>query len=221
MNVAPHSVSPNGAATQIPRLPQRDYPGLSCDKHHQPRRGFGQVAKLWVPLGSGVTNNAGATQAAVLAMTVEGTNLYVGGLFTIAGGQTVNRIARWDGRNWFPLGSGTGIFSSSGVEAMGIIGNEVYVTGNFTTAGGIPSLYFGIWHIPPFVVRIVAPGNGGIVLNWESEPNQTYEVCSTGDLSLPFAPLSGIIPSAGTTTSYTNSSANTDLQFYQVKQVVP
>jgi hypothetical protein len=33
-------------------------------------------------------------------------DLIAGGWFTTAGGQTVNRIARWDGSAWHPFTSG-------------------------------------------------------------------------------------------------------------------
>ena len=33
-------------------------------------------------------------------------NVYVGGVFTTAGGVPVNGIAKWDGSNWSALGSG-------------------------------------------------------------------------------------------------------------------
>src|SRR5690606_2012417 len=59
----------------------------------------------WSPLGSGMNNS-------VYALTVfddgsgTGPALYAGGAFTTAGGVTVNRIAKWDGSSWSPLGSG-------------------------------------------------------------------------------------------------------------------
>lgn len=33
-------------------------------------------------------------------------NIYIGGTFNTVGGITVNRIARWDGTQWSPLGTG-------------------------------------------------------------------------------------------------------------------
>ena len=35
-------------------------------------------------------------------------SLYVGGEFTVAGGQPANHIARWDGTSWHPLGQRDG-----------------------------------------------------------------------------------------------------------------
>src|SRR3972149_6550920 len=43
----------------------------------------------------------------VTALAVDGDgNLYAGGGFTTAGGTRANRIAKWDGTTWAPLGSG-------------------------------------------------------------------------------------------------------------------
>src|SRR5690554_1446844 len=36
----------------------------------------------------------------------EGSALYAGGWFSAAGGRQVNHIAKWDGKEWWPLGSG-------------------------------------------------------------------------------------------------------------------
>jgi hypothetical protein len=41
----------------------------------------------------------------VQALAVYNGDLYVGGVFTTAGGKTVNRIAKWDGEEWSALGS--------------------------------------------------------------------------------------------------------------------
>src|ERR1035438_8841136 len=58
----------------------------------------------WSALGSGMGGLGGST--VVQALAVSGTNLYVGGWFTTAGGVTVNGIAKWDGNAWSALGSG-------------------------------------------------------------------------------------------------------------------
>jgi hypothetical protein len=67
-----------------------------------------------------------------------GPALYVAGLFTEIGGQAVNRIARWDGVTWSPLGTGV----SGEVLAMIVhddgTGPALYVGGLFGSAGGVP-----------------------------------------------------------------------------------
>src|ERR1019366_1654117 len=59
----------------------------------------------WSPLGSGLGASDGSPRC-VYALAVSGTNLYVGGEFTTAGGVTANNIAKWDGNAWSALGSG-------------------------------------------------------------------------------------------------------------------
>src|SRR5438093_4933899 len=43
---------------------------------------------------------------------------------------------------------------------------------------------------------------GSRVITWTSVPGKSYEVWATGNLSQPFAPVSGTISATGTLTSY-------------------
>jgi outer membrane protein assembly factor BamB len=90
----------------------------------------------WVALGSGV--DAPNFSSSVQAIAVSGSNVYVGGAFTRAGGVPVSRLARWDGQNWTDLGGGT----DSDVYAIATSGEQVFITGNFHTVGtrDIPGL---------------------------------------------------------------------------------
>jgi trimeric autotransporter adhesin len=72
--------------------------------------------------------------------------IYAGGQFTSAGGTNANRIARWDGANWQPLGSGTTNGFDSSVTAIAVSGSTVYAGGNFTTAGGLPASMVAKWN---------------------------------------------------------------------------
>ncbi|MCH8164546.1 MAG: hypothetical protein IH889_02950, partial [Planctomycetes bacterium] len=95
--------------------------------------------KSWSPLGEG-------TDDTVWALWVfddgsgGGSALYAGGFFTTAGGVTVNRIARWDGSTWSPLGSG---MDDGSVRALAVFddssggGPALYAGGSFETAGGV------------------------------------------------------------------------------------
>ncbi|MGA3051033.1 MAG: hypothetical protein ABSE00_03850 [Chitinispirillaceae bacterium] len=64
---------------------------------------------VWSSLGSGVTNSEVPGDAGVDAMVLDGLgNLYVGGVFNMAGGVSANYIAKWNTKTgvWSSLGSG-------------------------------------------------------------------------------------------------------------------
>ncbi len=62
-------------------------------------------------------------------------------MFTKAGGVDVNRIARWDGNNWQPLGSGM----SNDVYALTVYNGELIAGGYFTKAGGVDANNIARW----------------------------------------------------------------------------
>ncbi|MDB5270732.1 MAG: hypothetical protein JWP58_3772 [Hymenobacter sp.] len=93
----------------------------------------------WSALGSGTTatdGTANGVASLVFALSVSGSNVYVGGLFTTAGGLTANRVARWNGSTWSSLGTGTTNGVNSTVQALALNGTDVLVGGLFATAGG-------------------------------------------------------------------------------------
>ena len=81
----------------------------------------------------------------VSALAVLGEDLYVGGWFTNAGGVLANRIAKWNGNNWSPLGSGIG-GGYSHVHALAVSGSDVYAGGDFTTAGDVAAANIAKWN---------------------------------------------------------------------------
>ena len=104
------------------------------------------------PLGSGVSdclvNNPSCSES-VNALAIGAGGLYAGGRFLKAGGVEVNYIARWDGSQWWPLGSGVANGTRDALVyaiAINSTGTEVYVGGAFTAAGGKSSNALGLWH---------------------------------------------------------------------------
>src|SRR5207244_2481316 len=81
----------------------------------------------------------------VHAIAISGTNTYVGGSLATAGGVIANDLARWDGSQWFPLGSGASNGVNNGVFAIGTSGSNVYVGGRFGTAGGVSANHVARW----------------------------------------------------------------------------
>ena len=104
------------------------------------------------PTGSGINGN-------VYALKVfddsrgGGPALYAGGDFSSAGGVSANNVAKWDGTNWSPLGSGTNVVNvvGRGVQVLtafddgGGGGPALYAAGYFTTAGGVPANSIAKW----------------------------------------------------------------------------
>jgi trimeric autotransporter adhesin len=112
---------------------------------------FGRVAKWdgrsFTPLGQGLNQ-----QVNDFAVYDDGNGeaLYAGGSFTQTGdGVSANRIARWDGKSWHPLGSGLGGISQGSVWAIEPFddgsGPALYAAGRFNTAGGVPAINVARW----------------------------------------------------------------------------
>src|SRR6266545_806870 len=81
----------------------------------------------WSALGLGISG--APPNPSVLALAVSGSDLYVGGSFTNAGGITANGIAKWDGSSWSALGSGM----NERVTTLAVSGSDVYAAGDFST----------------------------------------------------------------------------------------
>jgi len=90
----------------------------------------------WSALGAGMNGS-------VRALAVDGSgHLNAGGLFSQAGGVTVNRIAKWDGSDWSALGTGM----SGTVRALAVdAGGNLFAGGHFTTAGGVAVNRIATW----------------------------------------------------------------------------
>ena len=99
------------------------------------------------PLGKAPANGFSTPAINVSCIGQADDGIYVGGLFNAAGKTPANRIARWDGTNWFPLAGGTagGSSSANRVNAIAGRGNEVFVGGTFTNVGGIDVANIARW----------------------------------------------------------------------------
>ncbi|MBN9693825.1 MAG: hypothetical protein J0M24_26590 [Verrucomicrobia bacterium] len=96
----------------------------------------------WHPLGTGLDGFTGTpTDGAVNVVAVDGTNVYVGGTFTLAGGQPASRIARWDGTRWWPLGLGL----NGAVHSLLVHDGVVYAGGSFVGSGEVVLNGVGRW----------------------------------------------------------------------------
>ena len=96
---------------------------------------WNSVNNSWSTLPSGASNGVNFYYGGVNAIAISGSDVYVGGGFTLLGDGTTsaNSIAKWNG-GWSTLGSGNnGV--NSGVNAIAISGGDVYVGGSFTLLG--------------------------------------------------------------------------------------
>jgi hypothetical protein len=81
--------------------------------------------------------------AEVRALVEYNGELYIGGMFTTAGGVEVNHIARFNGSTWNAVGTGV---SGGDVLALAVHNGELYVGGDFTYAGGIEANNIAKWN---------------------------------------------------------------------------
>lgn len=90
----------------------------------------------WQAVGSGMN-------AFVRKIITNGTDVYACGNFTTAGGNTVGRVAMWDGNTWTAVGSGlTNDFVND--IAFDSLGN-LYASGYFTTICGVAANRIAKW----------------------------------------------------------------------------
>ena len=111
------------------------------------------------------------SNAQIHALAVYNNELIAGGFFDSINGMSANNIAKWDGTNWTPLGSGTSqIFGNGTVEALAVLNGELYAGGWFDAAGGIPASYIAKW------------GGCGTNVNF-SQNADTVDLVVSGDVS--------------------------------------
>jgi hypothetical protein len=99
----------------------------------------------WTPMGSGFNGP-------VYAIERYNGATYAAGAFTASGATTVNRLARWTGTAWVPVGNGTGF--NNVVRTLLVSGADLYAAGDFTSVDGI-------------AVSRIARYNGSV---WEAVP---------------------------------------------------
>jgi Tol biopolymer transport system component len=115
---------------------------------------------------SGLVDGVGGTSQFqsfpnVQALAIVGNDLYVGGNFLSAGRQSVNGIARWDGRAWSPLATGVGgVNGPTVVSTITLMGAELYAGGIFDTAGGQPANFVARWNGAAWSSLGTGAGNG-------------------------------------------------------------
>ena len=166
----------------------------------------------WYSLGSGVNDN-------VYAIAVSGSDVYVGGLFTQAGGVSVNRIACWNGSSWSALGSGV----NNLVRVIAMSGSDVYAGGSFTQVGGVTVSRIACWNGSSW--SALGSGVNGTVRAIAVSCSDVYVgglFTQAGGVTVNniarWAPYTGIEPPPGDVSTSLNAAPNpttagTDLSF--------
>jgi hypothetical protein len=93
----------------------------------------------WHHVGGGMTS----TNAQIFDLQTYNNELYACGVFTIAGGQQINSIAKWNGTDWCGLGFNA---SNNGwVYSMAVLNNELFIGGAFDIINGDTMNYVAKW----------------------------------------------------------------------------
>jgi hypothetical protein len=101
----------------------------------------------WSALGPGISDwtfYSPDWSPVVRALVVSGSDVYAGGSFDAAGGNTATNIAKWNGSYWSALGSGLELYYS--VYALAMSGSNLYAGGSFTMAGTTEAKGIAMWN---------------------------------------------------------------------------
>lgn len=102
----------------------------------------------WSALSTGMTmetTDPAPGTVATLAVHDDGNGpaLYAGGVFTVAGGASASKVAKWDGQAWSPLG--VGMEYNSLVFKLISFNGSLYAAGTFISAGGFGANRVARW----------------------------------------------------------------------------
>jgi hypothetical protein len=167
----------------------------------------------WSALGSGIGGDPLRRKYASV-LTIAGSNLYVGGFFTNAGGGRANWIAKWNGSSWSALASGM----NSNVTALAVSGSHLYVGGRFTTAGGKASSHLARAYLPALPTLSVLPAGADVRVSWPSVDTSGFALENAGAVATP---ANWVTSNAPITDDGTNKSvilvATNSLQFFRLR----
>jgi len=115
----------------------------------------------------------------IYATATDGTNLYIGGSFKVAGNVLANNLAKWDGQNWHSIGEGdeNGISGDNlAVQALAYYEGKLYVGGNFLKAGTVAANGVACWDGAQWN-KLGADSTNGVtrrlVYEYDTLPNDT------------------------------------------------
>lgn len=114
----------------------------------------------WVAMSEGMRGANGS----IKDMLVWQGKLYLAGDFTMIGDIMANRIAAWDGNQWFGLAEGV----NAEVSDIEVYNNQLVIAGRFTQAGNNAVNHIGLWdgsQFQPLGEGVNAPVNALAILD--------------------------------------------------------
>ena len=110
----------------------------------------------------------------VYAIGINGSDVFVGGTFTVAGTVTTSYIAKWDTlqKKWFSLS--TGVNDGASVKAIAVDGQYVYIGGSFSKIGGITVTNIARWDTVSKIFTTLGNGVNGPVSSIAVNGNIIY-----------------------------------------------
>jgi hypothetical protein len=150
----------------------------------------------------------------VFALAVSGSDLYAGGIFTTAGYNSANYIAKWDGTNWSALGSGMDGTSLS----LAVHGSDLYAAGHFTIAGGKVSPSIARAYLPTLPMLTLIRSGDNVKVSWRSGDTASFTLEQTGVLEpgTNWSNVSANISDDGSNKSVTFPTTNS-AQFFRLR----
>lgn len=124
--------------------------GDFTDENGNPGSGLNHVAQYSTLTGQFSAMGNGFDDS-VNAMAVNAANeLFVSGIFSLSGSESMNSVAVWQGSAWKSLGTGllnvNGIANGSSDDLALFSDQRLIVTGTFAFAGGIPVENVAVWN---------------------------------------------------------------------------
>ncbi|MDB5051294.1 MAG: hypothetical protein JWO30_4365 [Fibrobacteres bacterium] len=139
---------------------------------------FNKAADAWEAMGTGLSGQR------VHAIAINGSDVYAGGEFNLAGNGDgnvpVSNIAKWDTvtKKWSALGVGVGGLPVAGiptsVNALVVSDGMLYVGGRFSTAGGLTVANVAVWDIAAGEWKAMGAGLDGNVLSLVAKGGTVY-----------------------------------------------
>lgn len=135
----------------------------------------------WKPLGSGLHGTLPETATLVEEIALNGGELYAVGNFTLSGTESINKVARWDGVKWWPVGGANPDLPTWAVAAAN---GNVYIGGEFrrVVPGGPVLNRIARWDGTSWS-GLVDSGTGimGVDSGNFTQPNAVYTIALSGN----------------------------------------